>query len=358
VQVSANGKPRSFVNVESKAKFLTAPHPQLEDFKLTHCEVAGAEVLLAWGRISGLHAGLSLAPSVKLWRILDWRNSSRYRMIGEQDAGMHGEAFSAVLHRYPDKYCGETLDDDPLLEEDLSELQSGGDERKAKTPSIFATVNVGNHALLRETIPLDWLVGHNPKTHPTFAPGGYFSSGKYRRYLCSEEASGATNAADRWIQELREYYELPYLRFSGTELQWRQGNAVVAAWPAQSGHDDYQSSAHVAVEDKGPIPPGKWHVRRDQYQEMGDRPWYIALAAELGRTAWPGGESSWGRRRVWLEPVVGTDNLGRTGLTIHGGDELGSKGCIDLAERMADFAAMYLSHAHDMVLVVDYADGF
>ena len=33
------------------------------------------------------------------------------------------------------------------------------------------------------------------------------------------------------------------------------------------------------------------------------------IRAELGGTAWPGGESSWGQHRVWIKPVAGASQI-------------------------------------------------
>ena len=39
---------------------------------------------------------------------------------------------------------------------------------------------------------------------------------------------------------------------------------------------------------------------------MPDRDWIEMIAAELGRTNWPGRESSWGKNRIWIHPLKGT----------------------------------------------------
>lgn len=55
----------------------------------------------------------------------------------------------------------------------------------------------------------------------------------------------------------------------------------------------------------------------------------MELASELGRMAWPGGESSWGKSGVWLIPIEVTEIHGRSDFSIHGGDTPDSAGCID-----------------------------
>ena len=69
---------------------------------------------------------------------------------------------------------------------------------------------------------------------------------------------------------------------------------------------------------------------------------------------WRGGKDSWGNNRIWLEPAQGTDNKDRTGLSIHGGKEYGSGGCIDLTDKMDEFTDKFKKYGHDMILNVKY----
>lgn len=73
----------------------------------------------------------------------------------------------------------------------------------------------------------------------------------------------------------------------------------------------------------------------------------------LGGGKWRGGKDSWGNNRIWLEPAQGTDNKDRTGLSIHGGKEYGSGGCIDLTDKMDDFTDKFKKYGHDMILNVN-----
>ena len=52
---------------------------------------------------------------------------------------------------------------------------------------------------------------------------------------------------------------------------------------------------------------------------------------------WYGGTIAWGLERVFLAPSAGTDTLGRNNFSIHGGDQYGSAGCIDLGHNEVDF---------------------
>ena len=87
---------------------------------------------------------------------------------------------------------------------------------------------------------------------------------------------------------------------------------------------------------------------------MPERSAVEALWQELGRGTWPGGQSSWGCHRIWLEPMDGTDVHGRSGFSIHGGEDPGSAGCIDLTSPMDDFIKRFLRHGEDLILTVEY----
>jgi len=76
------------------------------------------------------------------------------------------------------------------------------------------------------------------------------------------------------------------------------------------------------------------------------------------------GGRSWGFQRAWLTPRRGRKKkgkaytYGRSGFSIHGGDSLGSSGCVDLGAAMSDFAR-YWQHAIGsgrIVLIADYGD--
>jgi hypothetical protein len=145
------------------------------------------------------------------------------------------------------------------------------------------------------------------------------------------------------------------LLFNGKHLFWLRNGQVYQTWPAVSGRPGYQTKISQSLKDKGPIPEGIWNVRHRRYQVMPSRNWIQKVLAELGMTAWPGGESAWGRQRVWLEPSKKTQTYGRSGFSIHGGDTPGSAGCIDLVGKMPDFAATFVAHADDLKLSVKYS---
>lgn len=148
------------------------------------------------------------------------------------------------------------------------------------------------------------------------------------------------------------------LTFNGHMLRWRQvfsDRIDAISWKAVSGRSGYQSKEFQEKADQGPIPEGEWLVAQGEYQPMPERSVLETLVNELGRGGWPGGESSWGRHRIWLQPKAGTKTYGRSGFSIHGGSSPGSAGCIDLVEQMPAFVKVFRAHGQDVNLTVKYA---
>ena len=129
-----------------------------------------------------------------------------------------------------------------------------------------------------------------------------------------------------------------------------------------SGKPDYQCKEYDTVKNRGPIPEGKWLVRQSQHQNFyKDQSKFDQFKSEHGfgiMGKWRGRKDSWGNNRIWLEPARGTDNKDRTHLSIHGGKEYGSKGCIDLTDKMDEFTDKLKKYGHDMLLNVKYDKDF
>lgn len=175
----------------------------------------------------------------------------------------------------------------------------------------------------------------------------------------SEPSEDEAAAADDrpWSNDRFCSAEGSSLYFDNCELSWiDEDGSILESWPAISGAEGFQSPEYQNIEDKGPIPEGLWRVAIARYQEIPDHDWIEMVAAELGLTAWPGGESSWGRHRVWLEPADSTtETYQRSGFSIHGGDTPGSSGCIDLTSHIGKFAEKLVDHDSDLLLIVDYS---
>lgn len=162
-------------------------------------------------------------------------------------------------------------------------------------------------------------------------------------------------------RELRQspHVRTPYLEFDGTKLCWFGHRETQTCWPAVSGVSGFQTKGFQALKDKGPLPEGKWRVRQDRYQRFDDAPLINRLASYLlflniKVTNWPGGKIAWGNHRVWIEPSRGNDVHGRSGFSIHGGAFPRSAGCVDLTDRMSDFAEKFRTYGADMDLIVRY----
>jgi hypothetical protein len=74
---------------------------------------------------------------------------------------------------------------------------------------------------------------------------------------------------------------------------------------------------------------------------------------------WPGSTLAWGTERVWADPTKETEEngltFGRRDMAIHGGSMPGSAGCVDLTDKMADFAKNFRMLGIDLKLYVDYS---
>lgn len=147
------------------------------------------------------------------------------------------------------------------------------------------------------------------------------------------------------------------LSFDGSFLLWREerpDKIIRHSWAAVSGRPGYQTKEYQETEDKGPIPEGKWFVKQTKYQSAKSRTQWEKFKNGIGRGKWPGGTSSWGNHRIWLEPQSGTKTYGRSGFSIHGGSTPGSAGCIDLTENMDSFVEVFRAFNDDVELVVKY----
>ena len=172
------------------------------------------------------------------------------------------------------------------------------------------------------------------------------------------DADIMSGLADMWrglAQQASTFLaSINYLEFDGAELCWIGPANRGRCWPAVSGRSGYQSPDQQSLRNYGPIPDGLWYVRQSEYQTMPDFNLIQTIISELGRGTWPGGESSWGRQRIWLHPFDHDEVYGRSGFSIHGGDEPGSAGCVDLTSSMADFANTFTQYGRDMLLIVRY----
>ncbi len=139
-----------------------------------------------------------------------------------------------------------------------------------------------------------------------------------------------------------------YAVFDGQKLTVYDGDNTILFWNAVSGKDGFQTPEYQDQKNKGPIPKGTYVARQNELQYRSD---YNVIKRY---TSWPGGESSWGNSRVWLEPSKETNTFGRDGFSIHGGATPGSAGCIDLTSGMDGFTDWFKNNGHDLIINVEY----
>lgn len=150
------------------------------------------------------------------------------------------------------------------------------------------------------------------------------------------------------------------LSFNGTTLElYGEEGGIAGKWEGVSGRPGFQDPAYQWLPDKGPLPEGYYLARQSRLEQF---PTGLRGAAQealglVGRGQWPGGRIAWGDYRVWLEPIRGTDPLGRSGFSIHGGLFPGTRGCIDLCGGMSSFVDAFRATGRDLVLRVQYPGG-
>lgn len=177
--------------------------------------------------------------------------------------------------------------------------------------------------------------------------------GKKIRIKFSDSEIGEKVEISAWIDKVEDgcrasIFVGPCLLFDGQKLAWINENGEEEKkWAGVSGLPGKQTAEYQSEAFAGPIPQGKWAVKQSQLQHIDSQKWY--------QNHWPGGEDRWGKHRVWLEPLPSTNTLGRSNFCIHGGKEAGSAGCIDLTDKMDDFASFFSSQSNDLTLIVRYA---
>lgn len=175
-------------------------------------------------------------------------------------------------------------------------------------------------------------------------------------------------AVKNFLLELPRKGELSYLVFDGVHMQMvirdmDTGGTIKVLIPAVSGKSDENEKFDYSawrwyVKDGGPIPPGIWEISPIDVQEIGIKDRVLGL---VGFGGFPGGTRSWGKNRVNIFPVKGTDDCGREGLYIHGGATPDSRGCLDLVENNDLFFAILEKYNNPdslqpIEVVVDYED--
>jgi hypothetical protein len=116
-------------------------------------------------------------------------------------------------------------------------------------------------------------------------------------------------------------------------------------FPAVSGrpHDGKfdNSPERQKLKREGPLPAGSYWIDPGQLHKN-----------------WWWENAPWGRYRITIHPYEKTETHGRGGFFIHGGTTPGSAGCIDLTDKMTDFAKLIEKYKDCHIkLTVAYRDG-
>jgi hypothetical protein len=155
------------------------------------------------------------------------------------------------------------------------------------------------------------------------------------------------------------------LQFDGYRLSLVGDGAVIKSWDAVSGSPGFQSPANQAAAFTGPIPEGRWSFNTSAIQTISVKDDVVGTLAKAAYATtgleqvhvgtWFGGSIAWGLERAFLTPADGTDVFGRSNFSIHGGDQYGSAGCIDLGHNEVDFfATLTQSGISNVTLDVSY----
>ena len=179
-----------------------------------------------------------------------------------------------------------------------------------------------------------------------------------------------------------------YASFNGSYLDYnyqytdKDGNLnpsfisipAVSGRPDENGQFDYSKERQM-MPGIGPIPEGKYHINLNEAPDMTS--WkniegLIGAATGvigIGKVGtFPGGRYAWGDGRIDINPdnvlvnMTGNpfDIIGgawRGGFTIHGGEEPGSAGCIDLCNGFSLFKntiSKYSGNSNSVYLKVKY----
>ena len=148
--------------------------------------------------------------------------------------------------------------------------------------------------------------------------------------------------------------ENQFLIFDGENLTLYENGKIEKQWQGVSGREGYQEPQFQGKRDLGPIPEGNYALPKSEYQNWGSVKGLAWIRSNIGIGPWPGGTDSWGEHRVWLKPSNETNTYGRGGFSVHGGNEPGSAGCIDLTGQMNSFADWFIKNDSDAILHVKY----
>jgi len=152
---------------------------------------------------------------------------------------------------------------------------------------------------------------------------------------------------------------LDTLVFTGTHLKhFNDEGELVKMYPAFSGKPG-SSKADERIQDVGPIPQGRYFIRPSEAGENfeDDFGGAVRAGADGSGRDYCAPVTSWGQARVPIHPTDGTNTFNRGGFFLHGGDEIGSAGCIDIGHRDRELILDFIrAHEGDIKVIVDYSN--
>jgi RHS repeat-associated protein len=163
-------------------------------------------------------------------------------------------------------------------------------------------------------------------------------------------------------KSLKLHYQIKNYR--GKLEQRTYSTPAVSGRPSEEGLFDYSHNRQKEG-STGPLPEGNYIVNPKDVRQLSlfDDMVGTVLAPTMlfGKKygAFPGGSSAWGMARLEINPhSVNIDGVIRSGFTIHGGEDPGSAGCIDLLRGEVSFFAWLQKYSspNDVKLFVDYGD--
>jgi RHS repeat-associated protein len=199
--------------------------------------------------------------------------------------------------------------------------------------------------------PYAWC-GNNPVNNiDTDGKDWYADEKGNKMWRKSQEYEYTDDNNNKWTNIGEEY-----ILFNGKQLSYFQqeknkdGELVlkmssfdaVSGKPSEDGTFSYSKEAQATK--GGPIPEGTYAIYSQGIQKYNEMSTFDKYISNIGGSAFPGGTDSWGEERVWIypqsvsviDPKTGKKVI-RTNMSVHGGIQPGSRGCIDLYKNAPKF---------------------
>jgi RHS repeat-associated protein len=224
--------------------------------------------------------------------------------------------------------------------------------------SVRALVNTST-GTLAQSITYDEFGNQLSNTNPDFQPFGYVGGiTDYDTDLIRFGARDYDPSIGRWTSKeplgfggaLNWYcyvsnnpilYIDPYgtdemILIDNTTLRYESDDGSVVEMEVTTG---VPGVSDPTIENQGPIPPGEYILFPDEITPTNFAREYID-------------PRDWGDYRAPLHPLEGTDTYGRSNFFIHGGEEPGSAGCVDVGDSDQYLFSLLLENNEPIKLTV------